>query len=86
MCHNVEMASLLIRKLDDDLKARLRVRAAQKGTSMEEEAREILRGELSRRAAPKSLPALAREIFGDKGVELEIPPRVPVRSPPDFTE
>ena len=37
------MASITIRNLDDDVKARLRVRAAEHGRSMEEEAREILR-------------------------------------------
>ena len=33
------MASITIRNLDDDVKARLRVRAAGRGHSMEEEAR-----------------------------------------------
>ncbi len=37
------MASLTIRKLDDALKQRLRLRAAQNGRSMEDEARTILR-------------------------------------------
>jgi plasmid stability protein len=36
------MATLTIRKLDEDLKSRLRVRAARNGHSMEQEAREIL--------------------------------------------
>ena len=36
------MASLTIRKLDDSVKAKLRVRAAENGRSMEEEARAIL--------------------------------------------
>jgi plasmid stability protein len=36
------MASLLIRDLDDQVKQRLRVRAAKKGVSMEAEARNIL--------------------------------------------
>ena len=36
------MATITIRKLDDRVKARLRVRAAQHGRSMEEEARKIL--------------------------------------------
>ena len=36
-------ASVTIRSLDRQLKSRLRVRAAQHGRSMEEEAREILR-------------------------------------------
>ncbi len=37
------MASITIRNLDDDLKRRLCVRAAENGRSMEEEARDILR-------------------------------------------
>ena len=36
------MASITIRQLDDDLKHRLRLRAARNGRSMEEEARIIL--------------------------------------------
>src|ERR1700682_109948 len=38
------MASITIRGLDDDLKQRLRLRAARNGRSMEDEARNILRG------------------------------------------
>jgi plasmid stability protein len=37
------MAQLLVRNLDDDVKAALRVRAAEHGRSMEEEVRVILR-------------------------------------------
>lgn len=37
------MAQLLVRNLDDDVKERLRRRAARRGHSMEEEARDILR-------------------------------------------
>ncbi|MRH21335.1 FitA-like ribbon-helix-helix domain-containing protein, partial [Rhodovulum strictum] len=37
------MASITIRNLDDDVKRRLRIRAAEHGRSMEEEVREILR-------------------------------------------
>jgi phosphopantothenoylcysteine decarboxylase/phosphopantothenate--cysteine ligase len=37
------MASLTVRKLDDDLKARLRLRAARNGRSVEDEVRTILR-------------------------------------------
>jgi len=36
------MASITIRQLDDDLKQRLRLRAARNGRSMEDEARTIL--------------------------------------------
>jgi phosphopantothenoylcysteine decarboxylase/phosphopantothenate--cysteine ligase len=38
------MASITIRQLDEDLKRRLRLRAAKNGRSMEDEARTILRG------------------------------------------
>ena len=41
------MASITIRQLDDDLKRRLRLRAARNGRSMEDEARTILRNAAS---------------------------------------
>ncbi len=37
------MASLTIRQLDEETKARLRLQAARNGRSMEDEARTILR-------------------------------------------
>ncbi len=37
------MAQLLVRNLEDDVKERLRLRAARRGRSMEEEVRDILR-------------------------------------------
>ena len=40
------MASITVRKIEDELKQRLRVRAAEHGHSMEEEARSILRSAL----------------------------------------
>ena len=43
------MASITIRNLDDDVKTRLRVRAADNGRSMEEEARLILRDVVGRK-------------------------------------
>jgi plasmid stability protein len=42
------MASITIRNLKDDVKKRLRVRAAENGRSMEEEAREILQASVLR--------------------------------------
>ena len=47
------MAQLVVRKLDDDVKERLRQRAARNGRSMEEEVRAILL-------------AAVREDFGDR--------------------
>ena len=53
------MASITIRNLDDAAKERLRVRAAQNGRSMEEEARLLLGGldSLAAVATPASAPA-----------------------------
>ena len=46
--HHLGASSITIRKLDESLKAKLRVRAATHGRSMEEEAREILKTELAK--------------------------------------
>lgn len=77
------MASITIRDLDERLKGRLRVQAAQHGRSMEEEARDILRAALSLgRSRTESLVDSIRariEPFG--GVELEIPGREDIREP-----
>ena len=54
------MASITIRNLDDDIKQRLRVRAAEHGRSMEEEARDILRRVMSDTATPRDLAASIR--------------------------
>ena len=58
------MASLSVRKIDDDVYERLRIRAAKRGVSMEEEVRQILRRAVS---APERLGDLARNYFGDDG-------------------
>ena len=80
------MASITIRKLDDDVKTRLRVRAAGNGRSMEEEARVILRDAVELEPSPgKGLGTLIQELFKPLGgVELELPPRGPMRDPPRF--
>lgn len=79
------MASITIRNLDDGVKARLRVRAAGNGRSMEEEARLILREAVGRRPSANNLAAIIRAHFGPaKGVDLELPPRDAGREPPAF--
>ena len=79
------MASITIRNLDDEVKTRLRVRAASNGRSMEEEARNILREATEEEAGPRNLAQAVRERFAPYGgVELEIPPREPTRDPPTF--
>ena len=80
------MASITIRNLEDDVKTRLRRRAAGHGRSMEEEARVILADAVSREAAPeRGLGTAIHELFKPfGGVELELPPREPMRPPPRF--
>lgn len=81
------MASILIRGLDDGVKAKLRIRAATHGRSMEAEAREILQKGL--RAKPPArlnlADAMRRYVEPFGGVNLKLPKREPMRPPPDFT-
>jgi antitoxin FitA len=59
------MSSMTIRKIDDGMKKRLRLRAAGNGRSMEEEVREIL-GEALKQASPPRLPAkTGLDLFAD---------------------
>ena len=78
------MASLSVRKLDEETLARLRTRAANHGVSMEEEARRILKEAVF---APERLGDLALRMFGPlHGVDLELPEHVPHNTPLDFSE
>jgi plasmid stability protein len=80
------MASITIRNLDDKLKQHLRIRAAQRGRSMEDEARDILRIALAEEsAAPRDLGLAIRRRFAPfGGVELPTATRELVRDPPNF--
>jgi antitoxin FitA len=78
-----EMASLSVRKIEDDVYERLKARAERQGISMEEEARRILRRAVS---APEKLGELALRCFGpEHGVDLELAPRI-LHVPPDLPE
>lgn len=77
------MASLSVRKLDAETIALLRIRAAEHGVSMEEEARQIIKLAVS---APSQLGDMALQFFGaDHGIELELPKHQP-HAPLDFSE
>ena len=79
------MASITIRNLDDDVKTRLRVRAADNGRSMEEEVRLLLRDAAGRKPRSRNLAeAIRARIAPLGGVDLELPPREPAREPPSF--
>jgi len=83
------MATMTIRNLDDDVKARLRMRAARHGRSMEEEARSILRAALTTGEQASTGAALVRAIRARAarlgGIDLELPEREAMREPPDFS-
>lgn len=69
------MASLSVRKLDDSTIERLRIRAASRGVSMEEEARRILQQAVG---GPERLGKLAFDLFGNgHGVDLPYVARDP---------
>ncbi len=78
------MATITIRNLYEKTKARLRVRAAQNGRSMEEEARTLLRIALrSESIAKGNLAQAIRARFRRLGgVALRLPARDPMREPP----
>jgi len=80
------MATLTIRDLDESLKRDLRIRAASRNRSMEEEARQILRAALLESPAPDAdLASRIRGRFVGLGdVDLRAPEREPVRTPPRF--
>jgi plasmid stability protein len=80
------MASITIRRLEDSVKERLRARAARHGVSMEEEAREILKVGLARTedTGANWVETIRRRFAAIGGVDLPIPPRGPMREPPDF--
>ena len=71
------MAAISVRDLNEDVAARLKVRAARHGRSMEAEVRAILTDILAGGEDDRpNLPQAIRERFADiGGVELEIPPR-----------
>ena len=79
------MASITIRNLDDDIKQRLRVRAAMHGRSMEEEARDILRRVTTENAPPINLAkAIRGRLAPVDRVDLDLPAREAMREPPDI--
>ena len=82
------MAVITIRNIDDALKTRLRVAAAHRGCSMEEEARRILGAALTPPPPATPLGTLLhqRVLAASGGVECSLPARSPPRAPPVFTD
>lgn len=81
------MAALTIRDLDEDVKQSLRVRAAHRQHSMEEEARQILRAALLNAAPAPGVDLGSRiraRFVGLGDIDLPVVEREAVRSPPRF--
>ena len=80
------MATLVIRDLDDEVKARLRVQAAENGRSMEAEARAILALAVRGRRPSRGLGTFIHDQWAELGgIELEVPARTDVARGADFT-
>lgn len=68
------MAQLVVRGLEDDVKAKLQQRARRHGRSTEEEVREILRNAVRDEGTmPRPLGSLLRERFAGLGLDQEMP-------------
>lgn len=81
------MAILTIRGLDDRVKARLRVRAARNGKSMEAEARDILAAAvMTEPTGHRGLGTRIQRRFADleDDFAIEIPPRAEEPRAADF--
>ena len=79
------MARITIRDLDDDVKTRLRVRAARNGRSTEKKIRQILLDAVEGKPCSRNLAEAVRALMTPLGgVELELPPRGRAREPTSF--
>jgi antitoxin FitA len=83
------MSTITVRRLDEEVKGALRARAARRGHSLEEEVRRTLtnavREEIRPRTGAELLAKIRARVEPLGGIELELPPRVRMREPPDFS-
>ncbi len=81
------MAVITIRNVDDEIKRLLRIRAAQHGVSMEEEARRILREALSQPVSSAPMGQRLHRRFAEvASKEFFLPDRHVPRTPPSFQD
>jgi len=78
--------SITVRKIDESVKRKLRMRAASEGHSLEEEIRQILSKAAEQTpSTPVNLAQAIMDIVDPiGGIELDLPPRTPEREPPRF--
>jgi len=68
------VAQILIRQIEDDVKAKLQLRARSHGRSTEEEVREILRNSVrDEQSTPTLLGSRIAARFADVGLDEDIP-------------
>jgi hypothetical protein len=79
-----QLASLTIRNLDQDIKKRLRTKAAINGRSMEEEARIALRNYVAKEVKGNVYDVLRKTLEPVLGTELAPLPRGRMRKLPDI--
>lgn len=81
------MAALTNRNVDEAIKQSLRIRAAQHGVSMEEEARRILREALVQVSPPQAPGERLKQRFAKVAdAAFELPSRQISRRPPNWDE
>lgn len=79
------MATLMIRSIDDRVKAELRVGAARRGVSMEQHARDILERAVLGAPSDEPFAQRIRRRFAAVAIDaLPVPPRQVPRLPPKF--
>jgi antitoxin FitA len=66
------MAQLLVRNIEQSVKARLQRRAKQHGRSMEEEVRDILRNAANEEDRPVGLGTEIAALFKGTGLKFEV--------------
>ncbi|WP_129662975.1 FitA-like ribbon-helix-helix domain-containing protein [Phytoactinopolyspora endophytica] len=81
------MATLTIRNVDEDLKAKLRIQAAENGRSMEAEVRAILHTALARSESQVDIGTVIRRRFaGMDDTSFPLPERTELARPAEFPE
>ena len=80
------MATITIRKLNEETKNKLRLLAARHGHSMEEEVRRILNQAVNQEEQTGLGTFIRQQFEATGGVELEIPSRSLVRPAPDMLD
>ena len=86
------MASLLIRNLSDETKKALRIKAAENGRSMTEEARSLIEVGMAKKTGPKNqrqeinwVDKMLADLRAIGDAEFEELPHIAAPPPPDFS-